>query len=203
MPAKPVTPVILKGIGSKGLNTQTQSSTIGPEFLTEANNVVYDLEGRMGPRKGIKQITTAVASPVKSIGEFVKSDRTREYYAGSGATVVKLNFAATPNTLVTQTFSGSPQTITDSNWQWINFNNEFWGVQAGHKAINYDGTNWNDIDDLAAYVAPSGVTTFDPNCALGEFGRIFYGGITEAKGTLFYSDNLIGEKLNTGLPWSA
>ena len=198
MPAKPVKPVILTGIGSKGLNTQTQSATLGPEFLTEANNVVYDLEGRMGPRKGIKQITSAVAASVKSIGEYVKADRTREYYAGSAATVVKLNKATVPDTLVTQTFSGSPQTISDSNWQWINFNDEFWGVQSGHKAINFDGTTWKDIDDLSAYIAPSGVTTFDPNCALGEFGRIFYGGITEAKGTLFYSDNLIGEKLNTG-----
>ena len=197
MPVKPVTPVILKGIGSRGLNTQTQSSTIGPEFLTEAENVVYDLEGRMGPRKGIKQITSAVASPVKSIGEFVKSDRTREYYGGSGATIVKLNFATTPDTLVTQTFSGTPQTITDSNWQWINFNDEFWGVQAGHKVINFDGTTWTDIDDLAGYHAPAGITSFDPNCALGEFGRIFYGGVTEAKGTLFYSDNLIGQNINT------
>ena len=33
---------------------------------------------------------------------------------------------------------------------------------------------------------------------MGEFGRVFYGGITEAKGTIYYSDNLIGEKLNGG-----
>ena len=123
------------------------------------------------------------------------SDRTREYYAGTGAKIVKLNTATAPDTLVEQSFSGSPQTISNSNWQWVNFNNEFWGVQSGHKAINYDGTNWNDIDDLGAYAAPAGVTTFDPNCALGEFGRVFYGGITEAKGTIYYSDNLIGEKL--------
>jgi len=47
-------------------------------------------------------------------------------------------------------------------------------------------------------VAASGVTTFDPSCALGDFGRMWYGGITEDKGTVFYSDNLIGEVLNTG-----
>tara|TARA_R100001443_G_scaffold29212_2_gene42444 strand:+ start:3130 stop:4635 length:1506 start_codon:yes stop_codon:yes gene_type:complete len=152
----------------------------------------------MGPRKGIKQITKTVASPLKSIGEFVKSDRTREYYAGSGATIVKLDTSTAPDSLTTQSFSGTPQTISDSNWQWVNFNDEFWGVQKSHKAINYDGTNWYDVEDLGAYAAPAGVTTFDPNCALGEFGRMWYGGITEDKGTLFYSDNLIGEKLNGG-----
>ena len=199
MPAKNTTSISLAGLGAKGLNTQAQSSTLSLEFLTEANNVVYDLEGRMGPRKGVKQITKPVTTgAIKSIGEFVKSDRTREYYAGTGAKIVKLNTATAPDTLVEQSFSGSPQTISDSNWQWVNFNNEFWGVQSGHKVINYDGTNWYDIDDLGAYAAPAGVTTFDPNCALGEFGRIFYGGITEAKGTVYYSDNLIGEKLNGG-----
>ena len=54
------------------------------------------------------------------------------------------------------------------------------------------------MEDLGAYVAPSGVTTFNPSCALGIFGRMWYGGITEDPGTIYYSDNLIGEKLNTG-----
>jgi len=198
MPARPISPILLTGLGSRGLNTQAQSATLGPEWLTIANNIVYDLEGRMGPRKGIKQITKTVASPLKSIGEFVKSDRTREYYAGSGATIVKLDTSTAPDSLTTQSFSGTPQTISDSNWQWVNFNDEFWGVQKSHKAINYDGTNWYDVEDLGAYAAPAGVTTFDPNCALGDFGRMWYGGITEDKGTLFYSDNLIGEKLNGG-----
>ena len=198
MPARPISPILLTGLGSRGLNTQAQSATLGPEWLTIANNIVYDLEGRMGPRRGIKQITKTIASPLKSIGEFVKSDRTREYYAGSGATIVKLDTSTAPDSLTTQSFSGTPQTISDSNWQWINFNDEFWGVQKSHKAINYDGTNWYDVEDLGAYAAPAGVTTFDPNCALGDFGRMWYGGITEDKGTLFYSDNLIGEKLNGG-----
>ncbi len=198
MVAKPLTPVVLNTLGSRGLNTQAQSATLGPEWLTEANNVVYDLEGRMGPRKGIKQISKTVASSVKSLGEYVKSDRTREYYGGSGATIVKLDISTNPDDLATQSFSGSPQTITDSNWQWVNFNNEFWGVQLGHKVINYDGTNWYDMEDLGAYAAPGGVTTFDPSCAVGDFGRMWYGGITEDGGTLFYSDNLIGEKLTGG-----
>lgn len=198
MPVKPLTPIRLDNLGAKGLNTQGSGSTIPPEWLTEANNVAFDFTGRIGPRKGIKGISKTVAAPIKSIGEFIKSDRTTEYYAASGAFIYKRDTSTTPETLTAQTFSGSAQTITDSNWQWINFNNEFWGVQAGHKPINYDGTNWYDVEDLGAYVAPSGVTTFNPSCALGIFGRMWYGGITEDPGTIYYSDNLIGEKLNTG-----
>ena len=196
MPAKPITPVVLTGLGSSGLNTQSQDATLGPQWLTEADNCVFDYQGRIASRKGIKQVSKAVASPVKSIGGYIKSDRTREYYGGSGATIVKLGLTTFPRGLTTQAFSGTPQTITDSDWQWINFNDEFWGVQGGHKVINYDGTNWYDIDDLGAYVGATGVTTFDPSCGLGDFGRMWYGGITEAPGVVYYSDNLIGEKLN-------
>ena len=198
MPAKGLQPVNLKGLGSQGLNTQTESSTLGPEWLVEADNVVFDFQGKISARKGRKQTSQTIASPVKSMGQFIKADRTTEYYASSGAYIYKLDRDITPTSLTAVSFGGSPQTISDSNWQWHNFNNEFWGVQSGHKVINYDGSAWKDMEDLAAYVGSPGVTLFDPSCALGEFGRMWYGGVTEDKGTLYYSDNLIGEKLNSG-----
>jgi hypothetical protein len=198
MPAKITSPILLNDMGSAGLNTQAQDSTLGPQFLTEADGIVFDLQGRMSSRKGIKQVSKAIASSVKSIGGYIKSNRTREYYAGAGSAIYKIDTSTTPYTLTAQSFAGSPQTISDGNWQWINFNDELWGIQSGHQVINYTGSAWSDITDLGTYVGPSGVTTFDPSCALGDFGRMWYGGITEAPGVVYYSDNLIGEKLNTG-----
>ena len=198
MPVKPLRPTRLDGLGSKGLNTQASSSTLGPEWLTEASNVVFDFQGRIGPRHGIKAVSKTLAAPIKSIGEYIKSDRTTAYYVGSGSAIYLRNTATVPETLTAQTFASSPQTISNSNWQWINFNTEFWGIQAGHSPINLTGTTWTDVIDLGTYVASTGVTTFDPNCALGDFGRMWYGGVTEDSGTLYYSDNLIGEKLNGG-----
>jgi len=198
MPSKPITPVVLNGLGSAGLNTQSQDSTLGPEWLTLADNCVFDFQGRIASRKGIKQISKTIANPIKSIGEYTKADKTKEYFGASGATIVKLDTSVIPASLTTQSFSGTPQTITDSNWQFINFNDEFWGVQSGHKVINYDGTDWYDMEDLGTYAAPAGVSTFDPACALGEYGRMWYGGITEDPGVVYYSDNLIGEKLSGG-----
>jgi len=117
MPLKPQKPIVLDGLGSRGLNTQSQDSTLGPEWLTEATNIVFDYQGRIAARKGRKQISKTVASSIKSIGEFIKSDRTVEYYGGSGATIVYLDTTSgLPSTLTTQSFSGTPQTITDSNW---------------------------------------------------------------------------------------
>ena len=198
MPAKAITPIPLSGMGSSGLNTQAQDSTLGPEWLTQADGMVFDLQGRIASRKGIKMVSKAIASPVKSIAGYIKSNRTREYYAGAGSAIYKIDTSTSPYSLTAQSFSGSAQTISDANWTWVNFNDELWGIQTGHKVINYDGTNWYDIDDLGAYAAPAGVTTFDPSCGLGEFGRMWYGGITEAPGVVYYSDNLIGEKLTGG-----
>lgn len=198
MPVKPLRPTRLDGLGSKGLNTQASSSTLGPEWLTEASNVLFDFQGRLGPRRGIKAVSKVVANPIKSIGEFIKSDRTVAYYVASNDTIYLRDDSTVPETLTAQSFASSPQTITDSNWQWVNFNTEFWGIQTGHSPINLTGTTWTDVIDLGTYAASAGVTTFDPNCALGDFGRMWYGGVTEDLGTLYYSDNLIGEKLNGG-----
>tara|TARA_R110002110_G_scaffold401124_1_gene617856 strand:- start:3278 stop:5158 length:1881 start_codon:yes stop_codon:yes gene_type:complete len=269
MPAKAITPIPLSGMGSSGLNTQAQDSTLGPEWLTQADGMVFDLQGRIASRKGIKMVSKAIASSVKSIGGYIKSNRTREYYAGAGSAIYKIDTSSSPYPLTAQSFSGTAQTITDANWTWVNFNDELWGIQAGHKVINYDGTNWYDRDDIpvsvvtanvngatssatalvvdgnsgtieagmyvtgtgisgtvtvaslsdqnnlvlssaqslsndvaltftSTYDVPAGVTTFDPSCGLGDFGRMWYGGITEAPGVVYYSDNLIGEKLTGG-----
>jgi hypothetical protein len=40
--------------------------------------------------------------------------------------------------------------------------------------------------------APTGVTTFDPDCVLASFGRIWVGGLTDNKTTVFYSKLLDG-----------
>ena len=61
MPAKGLQPVNLKGLGSQGLNTQTESSTLGPQWLVEADNVVFDFQGKISARKGRKQTAQTVA----------------------------------------------------------------------------------------------------------------------------------------------
>ena len=202
--AKPITPLVLDSIGIFGLNRQASPSSLEHQWLTAANNIMLDDRGRITTRKGIKQITDTIGSSssnsyiVKSLGEFRNSTGSATIFAGSNDKIYKLNTGNTPNTLDEQTFTGTPQTLTDGNWEFCNFNDKFYGVQSSHTPIYYDGTNWMDLADASGFSAPSGVTTFDPTSCLGGFGRLWVGGVAEANDVVYYSDTLIGHKFQTG-----
>ena len=212
MASKPIQPLVLDSIGIYGLNRQSSASSLPPQFLTTANNIMLDEKGRVTTREGIKQVTdnvhtgsldtdgnpTANTLKVKSLGEYRSITGATTLFAGAGANIYKINVANTPYTLDAQTFGGSATTKTDGNWQFTNFNNQFYAVQAGNKPINYDGTTWKDLEDVGSYAAPSGVTTFTPSCVLGDYGRIWTGNIGENKDVIYYSDTLIGHKFNGG-----
>ena len=204
MAAKPIQPLVLDSIGVHGLNIQSSPSSLSPQWLTTANNVMLDEKGRVSTRKGVKQLTnlvtdsaTANTLQVKSLGEYVNITGVKTLFAGAGANVYKINTANTPYTFDVQTFSGGT-TKTDGNWQFTNFNNQFYGVQASNKPINYSGSAWLDLEDVGSYAAPSGVTTFTPSCILGEYGRLWVGDIGENRDVVYYSDTLIGQTFNGG-----
>ena len=212
MASKPIQPLVLDSIGIYGLNRQSSAASLPPQFLTTANNIMLDEKGRVTTREGIKQVTdnvhtgsldtdgnpTANTLKVKSLGEYRSITGATTLFAGAGANIYKINVANTPYTLDAQTFGGSATTKTDGNWQFTNFNNQFYAVQAGNKPINYDGTTWKDLEDVGSYAAPTGVTTFTPSCILGDYGRLWTGNIGENKDVIYYSDTLIGHKFNGG-----
>lgn len=211
MASKPIQPLVLDSIGIYGLNRQSSASSLPPQFLTTANNIMLDEKGRVTTREGIKQVTdniyngslsngvpTANTLIVKSLGEYISATGAKTLFAGAGANVYKINTANTPYTLDAQTFGGTATTKTNGNWQFTNFNNQFYGVQTGQQPINYDGTTWKDLEDVGSYHKPHGVTTFTPSCILGDYGRIWVGNIGENKDVVYYSDTLIGQTFNGG-----
>ena len=204
MAAKPLQPLVLDSIGIYGLNRQSSPASLPPQWLTTANNVMLDEKGRVSTRKGIKQVTNNISSHatantliVKSLGEYRSTTGVKTIFAGAGANVYKMNTATNPYTLTAQSFSGGT-TKTDGNWQFTNFNNQFYGVQASNQPINYSGSAWLDLEDVGSYAKPSGVTTFTPSCVLGEYGRLFTGNIGENRDVVYYSDLLIGHKFAGG-----
>jgi len=58
-----------------------------------------------------------------------------------------------------------------------------------------DTTEAAHLDDAAVTTAtkPAGVTTFDPSCGMGFYGKLWCGGITEAKDVIYYSVLLDGD----------
>jgi len=204
MAAKPLQPLVLDSIGVYGLNRQSSAASLPPQWLTTANNIMLDEKGRVSTRKGIKQVTnnitdsaTANTLIVKSLGEYRSTTGVKTVFAGAGANVYKMDTATNPYTLTAQSFAGGT-TKTDGNWQFTNFNNQFYGVQASNQPINYSGSAWLDLEDVASYAKPAGVTTFTPSCVLGEYGRLFTGNIGENRDVVYYSDLLIGHKFAGG-----
>ena len=204
MAAKPLQPLVLDSIGIYGLNRQSSPASLPPQWLTTANNVMLDEKGRVSTRKGIKQVTNNISSHatantliVKSLGEYRSATGATTLFAGAGANVYKINTGNTPYTLDVQSFSGGT-TKTDGNWQFTNFNNQFYGVQAGNQPINYSGSAWLDLEDVGSYAKPANVTTFTPSCVLGAFGRLWVGNIGENRDVVYYSDLFIGQKFQGG-----
>jgi len=199
MPAEQINPLVLNTVGVYGLNTQASPSALPPEWLSKADNIILDEQGRISSRKGIQQVTTSVSGEkVQSICEYRASNGTTKLFCGTDGDIYFVNTANTPYTLDAQTRTGTPQTITAGHWQWVNFNEKLYGFQNGHTPVYYSGSAWTDLVDLGSYNPPSGITTFDPNCALGEYGRLWVGGITENSNVVYYSDTLQGDKWNTG-----
>ena len=63
-----------------------------------------------------------------------------------------------------------------------------------------DTTEAAHLDDAAIIMAtlPASVTTFDPSCGMGYYGRIWCGGITESKDVVYYSNLLDGDDFLDG-----
>jgi len=200
MPSKEISPLVLNDVGRFGLNTQASPSALEPQWLAKADNIILDEQGRISSRKGIQQVTDNLSAGehVQSVFQHTKADGSKLMVCGSDSDIYTIDETTTPYTLTAVTRSGTPQTISSGHWQWVDFNEKLCGVQNSHTPVIYTGTTWIDLVDLGSYSGPSGITTFDPNCILGEYGRLWVGGITENNNVVCYSDTLQAQNWSTG-----
>ena len=193
MPTKQLNPLVLDSVGVFGLNTQANASSLDHRWLVNADNIMINSEGRLTSRKGIQAISASVGNyPIKSIHDHQNTDSSISIFTAANNKIYKLDPSTVPQTVTLQTFSNTPQTISGDNWQFIQYDSDSVGVQAGHKPIHYNSTTsvWSDLEDTTGYTAPSGVTTFNPSCILSKYGRLWAAGIAEDKETLFYTKSL-------------
>jgi len=202
--------VSLLAPGFLGINTQDARVGLDSGYAQKANNCVIDKGGRLASRKGFDMLTTSVGTLgsgkyIESLHEHVDPNGSTEILsAGDG----KLFTGTT--TLTAHTLKAADQTTTVSR----TFTGSRWQMQSlakgsGASALNYgiatqngnialvwrrtsdsvSGTYiWQEIGTYGT--VPSGITTFDPDCCLAAFGRIWTAGVTANKHTLFYSDLL-------------
>lgn len=193
---KPLSYLPLENIGINGLNTQANPATLDSTWLTKAENIVLRESGRISFRKGLKQNILKTSSKIGSLIEH-KVGNAYKVFAGVGANIYTVDFTS-PSSPWTASFATG---ASDSDWQFINFNKQLYGFQAGSEIVNYDDTQsskWDHLKDRTSYSAPAGVTTFNPSCGMGYYGRLWVGGIAEEKDVIYYSDTLIGKTWGSG-----
>jgi len=184
----------LDNVGLNGLNLQANPSALDPSWLTKADNIVLRESGRISFRKGLKQNVLANTDGVSSapllIGSLVehKDGSTNKVFAGVGTKIYTVNFAA-PDSPWTGSFTAG----TASDWQFVNFNKGCYGFQAANPPIKYTSSTW-----AVTTTKPAGVTTFDPSCGMGYYGRNWVGGVSEEKDVVYYTDTLQGDNWTTG-----
>jgi hypothetical protein len=185
--------VPLDTIGINGLDSQTNPTALGATWFTKADNIVYTEGGKVTFRKGLKQMSLNGGAKIGSMVEHYNGTVNKIFGAVSG-NIYELDL--TDKDLVFTNVYATGGSVSD--WQFQNFNNELIAFQSGLDILHYESSSWGKIKDDASYTAPAGVTTFDPSCGLGYYGRVWAGGITEEKDVLYYSDLLDAHKWSTG-----
>jgi len=200
--AKSLTYKPLNNVGINGLNTQDNSASLEPAWLTKAENIILQEGGQISFRKGLKQKILATSGKVKGI---IESEEKNKIFAAvedddGNAYMYEVDFGDPDNPWTQQW-----DTTTDTaDWQLFEWNGDIWGFQDGKDPITYDSSAdagasasaWSLQRSITGFQEPtalSGPTAFKPTCGLGYYGRLWVGGIPEAPDTVFYSDTLIGK----------
>jgi hypothetical protein len=196
--------------GFMGLNTQDSAVTLESGYASIATNCIIDKYGRLGARKGWETVTTNNGTlndnqAIGSIFEFKEIDGTISYLSAGGGKLFSGTETLTEHIpkAANQT-TDAPITPVDDRWQFAALaegssstaSSYGFAAQIGNpflvwRKANHSGPYiWQRVGDYGS--KPSGITTFDPDCVLAAFGRIWTARLTSHKHTLYYSRLLDG-----------
>jgi hypothetical protein len=188
--SKPLAYKSLKNLGVNGLNTQDNPTSLDPSWMIQADNLVLREGDRITTRKGLKQQVLSGASKIGAIAECKHGN----VVASIGSYLYVVNLA-TPDTPWTSAFDTG---AGDSDWQLVEFNNDLYCFQQGEEPVEHTASTFSLLTSNQHYSAPSGVSTFNPSCASGYYGRLWAGGVSGTEDVLYYSDTLIPAKWSGG-----
>jgi len=180
----------LDNIGINGLNTQSNPTSLSPSWLVKADNIAFKESGRITFRNGFVQQVMPTTAAIGSLAEHKLADDTYKVFAGVGSKIHTVDFTDAAGAFDDGFTTGS----STDDWQFISFNKQLFGFQDGSVPVNYNNTTWGLLNSDT----PQGVTTFDPSCGMGYYGRLWVGGVTEEKDVFYYSDTLQGNQWQSG-----
>ena len=201
--------------GFQGLNTQDSEVTLESGYATSAINCVIDRFGRLGSRRGWQFLTSNNGTlednePIDFIYEFKNTDGLYTILSAGGG---KLFTGDT--TLTEKQVRNAANTddvalsVTTGNWQAAALQDasgatalgEVFLGQTGNPLLIYNEVSSNfiyqQVGDVGTVPTGLSLSTFDPNCVISAYGRIWVANLSNNKTTVFYS-NLLDGRTFTG-----
>ena len=189
----------LDDLGVNGLNTQSNPATLDPSWLTKAENVVIRESGRIALRKGLKQKVVPTGTAIASLVEH-RDQSTDKIFASYGTSIYTVDFGS-PTAAFPSSGDDVKHTVADTtgDWQFVNFNDRLHCFHTGVIPQRYDGSLGVDSKWTAHATDPASISSlFDPSCGMGYYGRIWAGGVAEAKDVVYWSNLLDGDNFLDG-----
>lgn len=197
--------------GFLGLNSQESEVTLESGYATSATNCIIDTYGRLGSRRGWSYITTdngtlADTESIESIFEFKDLSGVITYLSAGAGKLYVGDSTLTEKFVRNSTDTGNVALPdTNSNWQMASLAQgtgataeaqAFLG-QSGSPLLVYkdagSGFVFQRVGDVGSVPTGYTVDSFDPNCVLSAYGRIWCGNVSYNKLTVFYSQLLQGD----------
>jgi len=197
--AKQISYQPLTDIGLNGLNTQSNPASLDTSYLVKAENVVIRESGRIAFRKGLKQKVEPSGTAIVSIHEH-DDNGTNKVLVSYGTSIYVVDFTD-PADAFPSSGADLKHTVgsTTGNWQFVNFNDRLHCFHSGVVPQRYDGSLGSGSKWTAHATDPASISSlFDPSCGMGYYGRIWCGGVAEAKDVVYYSNLLDGDDWTGG-----
>ncbi len=145
-----------------GLNTQNESGLLGPEWATKLQNAVLDSSGRVAVRKGWNSLTTTpLAADIVQLVEYHTHAGARQLIASTATTF----HLSTDGGASFSNITGAI-TFTNGNWQFMNFVDDMYAIQAGKAPCRYD-------PGLGVFTAIADVNAPQGGVGVAAFGRLW------------------------------
>ena len=192
--AQPLQSINLVAPAFMGINTEDSPIAQDTSFAEVADNAIIDRRGRLASRKG-----NSLLSSNKTVLGTDYLHKIHEFYDSANNEVI---FSTGNNKIMTGTTTlvdATPAgyTITDNDWNIINFNEHAYFFQRGYEPLVYSNalgslTKMSDV--------PSSHVSADQYCAevLAAYGRLFVVGNATNDNIIYWSDLLVGHNFNSG-----
>jgi len=192
--AQPLQNITVASPGFFGLNTEESPIGLDPSYASIADNCVIDKLGRIGARKGYKEVTTNGAAV---LGSSRGIEVVFEFINRVGVTTVFScgnNKIFTGTTTLVEVTLPAGYTITDNNWKVVSFNNDVYFFQKGQQPLESVAGS----STLVGLTSTGGNSAPQGNEVLAAFGRVWTCDLTDNKYTVYWSSLLAGDDWHGG-----